>query len=1121
MSTSGPISPPSMTGGKMNGADLAFDKLVDDLLTRLQAGESVDWSAVERDHSAHADRLRSLAPALTALGDLSRASDAAISGVAATEDELTAGVLGDFRIIREVGRGGMGIVYEATQISLIRPVALKVLPFAATMDPRQLQRFRHEAQAAALLHHPNIVPVHGVGCERGVHYYAMQLIEGRSLAAVIEEWRPRAMGFPSPPGPLSHTGRGGEISNGAGGQTGAYSPSPPSPFMEEGGRGGEGKPTAPTAPIAALSTQKTRRDKAHYRRLAELAAQAADALEYAHSMGVVHRDIKPGNLMLDEGGNLWVTDFGLAKLSTAVELTMSGDLLGTLRYMSPEQALARHGLVDHRTDVYSLGATLYELLTLRPAVDGKDKAEILKHLAFEEPVALRKLDKAIPAELETIALKCLAKEPGQRYATAGELAADLRRFAEDKAIIARRPTVRQRFGRRMRKHPVVMAVLGLVAGMLIAGTWAWGREKNHAEAAVRAIAAESDGFRDADRLPEALLAAQRAADLLPRFGGDAALRRQTEERVADLQLLNRLEEARVEMAAVHADRSSFDYGHAIPQFFRAFQEFGTDIIAADEPVVIESLRRRAVADQIVVVLFDWVAATPDPSEKERLCRIIEALDSDPRRIAARAIRADQARDTKALRELFAEATADLPPPAVLRFLASAMAPNVGERLLRAGQRRYPADFWMNHQLALALLQMGRAAEAVQFFRAAVALRPRSAGVQLNLGSALLSQAQHTEAEAAYRRAIELSPDYAEAYRCLGQALRNQSRYAEAETAARRSLELRPDYAPAHRDLGVLLAATGRPREAVSELRQARQLKPDYQEALELLGAILVDHGWPEEALDPIQRALELKPGSRGSLNALGTALIALGRATDAEPPLRLAIKAYPRIGIHHKNLGVVLMVTGRSEEGRAELRRAIELTPGGDGLADLWLRDGERMAAAYAKLPLILTGTAQPADQAERLALAVYCLQSKRFYPGAQLFAAAFAAAPEAAQEMELMYRYGAAACAAGAGCGQGEDAAKLDDAERTRLRKQALDWLTAELASWTKRIPAVGPAGVRQYMLTLRQGNGFNCIRETGALARLPKGERVAWQMFWGDVDALTKRCDELSVTAKPPSTK
>src|SRR5262249_23479569 len=160
-----------------------------------------------------------------------------------------------------------------------------------------------------------------------------------------------------------------------------------------------------TAPVAALTTQRTRRDKAHYRRIAELIAQAADALEYAHSMGVVHRAVKPANLLLDEAGHLWVTDFGLAKLDAAAGMTVSGDLIGTLRYMSPEQALARHGLVDHRTDIYSLGATLYELLTLRPAVDGSDKHELLKRIAFDEPIAPRKLANVIPLELETITLK--------------------------------------------------------------------------------------------------------------------------------------------------------------------------------------------------------------------------------------------------------------------------------------------------------------------------------------------------------------------------------------------------------------------------------------------------------------------------------------------------------------------------------------------------------------------------------------------------------------------------------------------------------------------------------------------------------------------------------------------
>jgi tetratricopeptide (TPR) repeat protein len=220
-------------------------------------------------------------------------------------------------------------------------------------------------------------------------------------------------------------------------------------------------------------------------------------------MGVVHRDVKPANLLLDDGGHLWVTDFGLAKLDTAANLTVSGDLLGTLRYMSPEQALAWHGLVDHRTDVYSLGATLYELLTLRPAVGGADKQETLRQIAFEEPAAPRTLDRAIPAELETVALKCLAKNPNERYATAGELADDLGRWLSHQTIRARRPSLRQRLDKWVRRHSGAVVPAGAVL-MLGTAVSAW--------QAVRATVAERAAVAAAAAAGEARQAeAERAA----------------------------------------------------------------------------------------------------------------------------------------------------------------------------------------------------------------------------------------------------------------------------------------------------------------------------------------------------------------------------------------------------------------------------------------------------------------------------------------------------------------------------------------------------------------------------------------------------------------------------------
>ncbi len=183
---------------------------------------------------------------------------------------------------------------------------------------------------------------------------------------------------------------------------------------------------------------------------------------------MVHRDIKPGNLLLDRHGQVWVTDFGLARFGRDSALTRTGEILGTLRYLSPEQALAKHGLVDHRADVYSLGATLYELLTLRPAIEAGDGEEILRRVVAVEPRPPRQHDRAIPRDLETITLKALAKEPERRYATAQELADDLQRFLDERPIQARRPSLVERLWRWYRRNPALAAATCLAGLALLA-----------------------------------------------------------------------------------------------------------------------------------------------------------------------------------------------------------------------------------------------------------------------------------------------------------------------------------------------------------------------------------------------------------------------------------------------------------------------------------------------------------------------------------------------------------------------------------------------------------------------------------------------------------------------------
>jgi len=396
--------------------------------------------------------------------------------VASTPHDVNlANPLGDFQIIREVGRGGMGIVYEAVQLSLGRRVALKVLPFAATFDSQHLQRFRNEAQAAAHLHHTNIVPVYAVGCERGMHFYAMQLIDGQSLAAVIRDMRLQA-GRPVDDVEISTPLGGSSVSR------------PP-------------EAATPTKLSLTMSTQRSTRPRDFFRTAAHQIVQAAQALQHAHEFGIVHRDIKPANLLVDVHGRLWITDFGLAQFHADARVTRTGDIVGTLRYMSPEQAAGKRFQVDQRTDVYSLGATLYELTTLEPVCSGNTYQELLQQIARDEPRAPRSIDKYLPIELETIILKALSKRPADRYSSAQDFAADLQRFLDDKPILAKRPTLLDRARKWSRRHPSAVA-----GGMLLLLVCIIGLLVNNRMIALEQARTESALASERQRAAEARLA---------------------------------------------------------------------------------------------------------------------------------------------------------------------------------------------------------------------------------------------------------------------------------------------------------------------------------------------------------------------------------------------------------------------------------------------------------------------------------------------------------------------------------------------------------------------------------------------------------------------------------------
>lgn len=443
------------------GQDPRVTAALEEYLNEVSAGSPLSKDEFLRRHAVIADHLEQCLASLEFIQKARPGLEAEGAGAAAGREEqvLPASlVLGDYRILRQVGRGSMGVVYEAEQISLGRRVALKVLPYASALDPRQRQRFLIEAQAAAQLHHPHIVPVFAAGCEQGVHFYAMQFVDGRSLAELMTEMSLAADETQARTGgPDVEAGRR-NFSNGPRGGAGLPSTVALVRDADETTPSAEGQDRSASSGSGSISSGATsaRQARSHGQSVARLGIQAAEALEHAHTLGVVHRDIKPANLMVDSNGELWITDFGLARFQTDVSLTRSGDLVGTLRYMSPEQALARRGVVDQRTDVYALGLTLYELLTLRPAFDGRDHHELLRQISQDEPTPPRRINPAVPRDLETIVMKAIRKEPAGRYATAKELADDLRRFRDDQPIRARRPTTFERGKRWIRRHKSIV-----------------------------------------------------------------------------------------------------------------------------------------------------------------------------------------------------------------------------------------------------------------------------------------------------------------------------------------------------------------------------------------------------------------------------------------------------------------------------------------------------------------------------------------------------------------------------------------------------------------------------------------------------------------------------------------
>ncbi len=478
-----------------------LEQIVAEFTARLRDGETPTIPEYQQKHPGLEQEIDDLLASVAMIEGLKHPAEPTSGVVQRDIDHLMQlERLGDYRIIRQLGRGGMGIVLQAEHVSLGRPVAIKVLPARLVTDEKALERFRREARAAASLHHTNIVGVFGVGQSEGYHYFVMELVRGQPVSQVIRDLKGISTGSDSTHHSLESAptrfddnnsdSAGGHDNRGDNGPILAGKPLDPDDTVGLSDTSSFRKSSVTDLSRRELESDDTgfslngtaipvAKIKNHYRWAAGVAAQTADAMTYAHAQGILHRDIKPSNLLLDGRGTVWITDFGLVKNFTNQTMTATGDIIGTPQYMAPESFEGRY---DARSETYCLGLTLYEMAALQPAYADATTPEIIRAITSAPPAAIAKVEPSIPRDLATIIDKAIAREPRDRYQSAPDLREDLHAFLEDRPIKARRTSPFEHVWRWSRRNPLVASLLALSALLLAmvavvasVGYWSTGR----------------------------------------------------------------------------------------------------------------------------------------------------------------------------------------------------------------------------------------------------------------------------------------------------------------------------------------------------------------------------------------------------------------------------------------------------------------------------------------------------------------------------------------------------------------------------------------------------------------------------------------------------------------------
>jgi serine/threonine-protein kinase len=1034
---------------------------------------------------------------------------------------------GRLQVLGEIARGGMGAVLKGRDTGLGRDLAVKVLLETHQGKTELVQRFVEEAQIAGQLQHPGVVPVYELGQFPDQRpYFTMKLVKGKTLAALLAarkdpaEDRPRLVGiFAQVCQTLAYAHARGVI----------HRDLKPSNVMV--GNFGE-------VQVMDWGLAKVLREGGVADERKALAQQAVSVIRTQRDVG---------------------------------SHTQAGSVLGTPGYMAPEQARADAGLVDERADVFGLGAILCQILTGQPPFPGPNAEAMRKAQTAQLDDAFGRLDGCgADAELIALARRCLAAEPWDRPRDAGAVAAAVTAYQESvaerlrqaelahaaeaaRAEEARATAAAERKARR-RTRALAASVCALLAVAAAGGLWVQRQRAERAAEAARQREAVETALGNAQELQrqarwsEARAVLEQTRDRLGETGPED-LRRRVERAAADVALVDRLDGIRLRRSTVV--EGGFDYRGAERDYAATFREAGLGVEGDDAEAVAARLRDSAVGEQLVAAVDDWAVVTHDPQRRAWLLEVARRADPDAWRDRFRDPVAW--RDRAGLEALARELLADeqqlaRQKPQLLYALGVALLRVQGDAvpLLAAAQARHPDDFWLNLDLANALWRAKKWDEAIGFSRAAVAVRPSAAAPHNNLGIALADKGQADEAIREYCKAVEINPRLVQGHTNLGTALANKGQLDEAIREHRTAIELDPKAAKAHDSLGNALNAKGQLDEAIREHRtaielDARDAKPhnnlgnalrrkgqpddairEYNTAIELdpkfamphtgLGNALHDKGQLDEAIREHYKAIELDPKGAWPHYNLGNALRDKGQLDEAMREFRTAIRLQPDSAEAHCNLGHCLCDQGQFAAALMELRKGHELgsrQPKWPYPSDQWVRQCERLLQVDGRLPAILAGTDTPADDAERLALAQLCQQpfKKRYAAAARFYADAFAHDAKLADDLQQQHRYNAACAAALAGCGQGEDARELPDKAALGLRRQALDWLRADLAVYAKLAGRDDPAAkqtVRQRLEHWRQDADQAGLRDPEAVDKLPAGEREACQQLWADVAAL-----------------